>query len=167
MLLCPALYPRSVVVKLLLVGVLPMSFGSSLLVGWAVVCLVFEDLASTSCPWAGLAWDALHRPVLLALCEVTVVLAVVVVARGYPRGRSSLLLGLLFVLVPVVAKTRTGRAQVGAPLGREEAIAGTAVLSPCSMREGLWKDASRLLCRRLLRPRGSVVADCYSAKSCL
>lgn len=155
------------VVKLLPVDALPMSSGSSPPVGWVVVCPVFEALVSTSCPWAGLAWDALHRPVPLALGEVTVVLAVVVVARDYPRGRSSLLLGLLFVLVPVVAKTRTGRAQVGAPLGRVEAIAETAVLSPCSMREELWKDASRLLCRRLLRPRGSVVADCCSARSCL
>jgi len=165
-LLCPTLYLRSVVVKLLLVDVLPMSFGSSPPVGWVMVCPVFEGLVSMSCPWAGLAWDALLRLVLLALCEVTGVLAVVVVARDYPTDRSSLLLGLLFVLVPVVAKTRTGRAQAAVPLGRAGAIAGTAVLSPCSMREEPWRGASRLLCRRLLRPRGSVVADCCSAKSC-
>ena len=113
----------------------------------------------------------LLHPVLLPLAEVTGALAVVVVAQGCPIDHSILLLCPLVVLALAVAKTRTGktqteRAQAAAPLGQVEAIVGTVFLSPCNMREGLLKDASRLLCRRLLRPRGSVVADCCSAKSC-
>jgi hypothetical protein len=128
---------RSVVVKLLPVDALLMSSDSFLHVGWAVVCPVFEALASMSCPWVGLALDALHLPVLLLLDEVTEVLAVVVVAQDYPTGRSSHLLCPLAALVLAVEKRQTGRAQAAAPLGRVEAIAETVFLSPCSTREEL------------------------------
>lgn len=58
---------------------------------------------------------------------------------------------------------QTGRAQAAAPLGPVEAIVETVFLSPCNTREELWKDASRLLYRRLLRRIGSADGGCCSA----
>jgi hypothetical protein len=168
------LHLRSVVVKPQPVGALPTSSDSSQLFGWVVASLVFEALVSRNCPWVVLASGALLHPVLLLLGEVTEALAVVVVALGYPTGRSTLRLDQLAVLVPAVVRTRTGTTQTAqaalapaVPLGQVEAIVEMAVLSPCNTREELWKDASRPLYRRLLRRIGSAVEGCCSAKSYL
>jgi len=163
---CLILFPRLEVVKLLQAGALPRSSDSFQLVDSAMACLDSGALASVSCPWVGPARGELHDLLLQVGAAITAL--VPVAAADYPKDRSTLLRDPFAapVLVVEATKKRIGQAQPEQPLGRVEAIAGTACLSLYSMHGALLRGESRLLCRRLPRRRESVVEGCCSARLC-